>query len=72
MSLPDVLIYSSETQFRTQVIAALNALASGSAIADNSIALSKIVQIADKKLLGNRSGGTANVSAVDDVGKWGA
>lgn len=67
--LPDVVC--SETQFRQMVRDALSALADGSGLADNSIALSKLVQIADRRVLGNRSGGTANVTAVNDVGKWG-
>lgn len=74
-TLPD--IYCSEQQFRTQVRNALAdisvrlaALENGTGIADNSIALSKLVQISNATLLGNRSGTTGNVTAVSDVGRW--
>jgi len=62
---------AKEPQFRKQVIAALDALAAGTGIADNSITLAKLQQIANRTLLGNRSGVTADVSEVNDIGQWG-
>lgn len=64
-------LFSQEKEFRQQVVAALDAISAGTGIADNALALSKLQQIDHEKLLGNRSGTTANVQQVDDVGKWG-
>jgi len=64
-------VFAPETQFRKQVIDALDSIAAGTGIADNALTLAKLQQIADDKLLGNRSGSTANVSEVADVGMWG-
>lgn len=54
----------SELEFRLRLIAALDALADGSGLANNSIALGKLQQIATGKVLGNESGITANVSLI--------
>lgn len=62
---------AAEPQFRKQVIAALDSLAAGTGLLPNSITLDKLQQIADRKLLGNRSGGVADVSEVNDIGQWG-
>lgn len=67
----NVEVFAPERQFREQVITALDTLAAGGGIPDNSLTLNKLVQISNNKLLGNRSGSTGDVTEVDDVGKWG-
>lgn len=63
-------LFSKEKEWRKQVVNSIDALYGGG-VGPNSITLDKIQQIADKKLLGNRSGATGNVQQVDDYGKWG-
>lgn len=57
----------SELQFRLAVISALDSLAAGTGLATNSITLDKLQQIANNKILGNKSGSTGNVTQVDDA-----